>query len=137
MSETIQIFSHSDPGYKAPVRFDGWRVAMLNFGEKNDPANITYFECHYKTDETFVLMEGRCILLTAAVHGDMPEVTEMEHDKLYNIPKDVWHTCLLSKDAKVCIVENIDTGRDNSEKREITSEMTAYIADLARKAGMI
>ena len=35
--------------------------------------------------------------------------------KIYNVKKASWHALSMSKDAKVLIVENDDTTRENSE----------------------
>ena len=39
----------------------------------------------------------------------------MEPHKLYNVPKGVWHHIFTQEDTSVLIVENEDTGDDNSE----------------------
>ncbi len=39
----------------------------------------------------------------------------MEMGKIYNVKPSTWHTIVVSRDASVLIVENGDTGRDNSE----------------------
>ena len=39
----------------------------------------------------------------------------MEPHKLYNVRKGVWHHIFTQEDTSVLIVENEDTGDDNSE----------------------
>ena len=39
----------------------------------------------------------------------------MDIGKVYNVKQHVWHTAILSWDASILIVENQDTGSENSE----------------------
>lgn len=41
--------------------------------------------------------------------------TEMRIGNIYNVKKGVYHALLMEKDAKVLIVENHNTSRDNTE----------------------
>lgn len=40
---------------------------------------------------------------------------KMLPDQLYVVKKDAWHNIIVSEDAKVLILENADTGRENTE----------------------
>jgi hypothetical protein len=47
---------------------------------------------------------------------------EMEPFKMYNIKRSVWHTHTLNEDAMVLIIENRDTGLDNSPEIDLTDK---------------
>ena len=38
--------------------------------------------------------------------------------QLYVVKQNQWHNIIVSEDAKVLIVENVDTGRENTEYME-------------------
>ncbi len=105
----LEIKEYNGEGYNRTHIYDAWRVAFLNYADHFD--RITYLERHMLTDEVFVLLCGRAELLI----GEKGEPVEMEPNKLYNIKKGVWHNIRVSRDAKVLIVENSETGRENSE----------------------
>ena len=39
----------------------------------------------------------------------------MEKNKVYNVKRGMWHTVILKPDAKVIVVANADTSKQNSE----------------------
>jgi mannose-6-phosphate isomerase-like protein (cupin superfamily) len=65
-----------------------------------------------ETDEVFVLLEGSAYL---TIGLEMTRV-DLEPNKIYNVKKGVWHSHIMSPDAKVLIVENSNTSAANSEK---------------------
>ncbi len=68
-------------------------------------------ERHLETDEAFVLLEGKALLIE-----DDTEY-EMEKCKVYNIKKGIWHHIVVSPDATVLVIENSNTSPDNTERR--------------------
>lgn len=113
--ELIDIIEYTGSGYMPLVDFSHWRVAMLNFDEKYLIENIDYFQKHDETDEVFVLLDGNCTLL-AADENEILNITavKMEPLKVYNIKKGILHSHILSEDAKILVIENIDTTVQNS-----------------------
>lgn len=109
--EGIEVSEHRGEGYLPLVRFGSWRVAIVNYGEPFDRAVYRYYERHLLTDEVFVLLEGEAEL----VAGRGAESVPLETGKLYNVRQGVWHALLLSRDAKVLIVEERETSRENTE----------------------
>ena len=117
MSEFIEISNYEGKGYQPLVSFEKWRVAVLRHLEETDPGNLDRMERHMQTDEIFILVRGTAILL-AGGSGNAPAYVEacpMQPGVVYNVKKSVWHTCSLSCDAHVVIIENDDTGKMNSE----------------------
>lgn len=107
-------------GYAPVVDFQTWRVAMLNYIDELEPDQIDNFQCHNETDEVFVLLSGKCILFCAELDDANNIVNivswNMQALKTYNIKRGVYHTHTLTEDAKVLIIENRDTGDENSPK---------------------
>lgn len=117
MSKFVEISNFDGQGYQPLVSYGGWRVAVLRHQEEMDPGNLGQMERHLATDEIFILVHGACVLF-AGGSGSIPsniETCPMEAGVLYNVKKSVWHTCSLSRDAHLIIIENDDTGQENSE----------------------
>jgi len=121
----IEIKEYNSDGYKALVHYGDWRVAILNINEQAAIEGISYLEGHMETDEVFVLLQGRAIILTAG-SDEKPRGTinarKMEPNKLYNVKEAVWHAVFMSKDAKILIIEDIDTAPENTRYCDITAE---------------
>ncbi len=108
----VDILYSTEEGYKPQVHFEGWRVAILKYSDKFDRSNLYRLERHHLTDEVFVLLEGEAVLI-----GEEGQECRMEKGRIYNVEKDVWHNIILSRDARILIVENDNTGPDNTEYR--------------------
>jgi len=117
----LEIFSYEGNGYNATMNFETWRVAFLNFAERFDV--IDKLERHLLTDEVFVLLEGKAALFI----GEEATPVHMEPGKIYNVKQGVWHNVKVTQDAKLLIVENHNTGKDNSEYMPIDTAIAAAV----------
>ena len=113
----IEILGYTGNGYKPLINYQGWRVAMLNYDKKF--SKVEYLERHTETDEVFVLLEGQASLFAAEAFGE-PVEYKMELGKIYNIKKNIWHHIVVTPETRVLIVENSDTGSENTERKMIT-----------------
>ncbi|OGO61166.1 MAG: hypothetical protein A2032_02450 [Chloroflexi bacterium RBG_19FT_COMBO_49_13] len=113
----LEVREYKGEGYRPLIDFGTWRTAILRWEPALLPRNINFMERHTQTDEVFVLLQGQATLIlggkSESVEGVFPQ--RMELGKLYNVKLDVWHTVLLSRDASILIVENNDTGVENTE----------------------
>jgi mannose-6-phosphate isomerase-like protein (cupin superfamily) len=109
--EGLEIFEYVGEGYNPTMHYDTWRVAIANFGAHFDRDRYDYLEAHRLTDEVFVLLSGKASL----VIGKEQTETPLEIGKIYNVKKGVFHAMLMERDAKVLIVENHNTARDNTD----------------------
>jgi ureidoglycolate hydrolase len=129
----LEICTFVGEGYKPLVDYGEWRVAFLRYIDELHPDQITEMERHTQTDEVFVLIKGRGVILVGGngthIDGVYPQV--MEFGKIYNVKRNVWHTILLSRDASVLLVENRDTGRPNSEYASLSEDQRHSILELA------
>ena len=114
----IEIHECDEPQYHRLFGFGVWRVAVLNHGPKFAAENLCRMERHLKTDEAFILLEGEATLLA----GDGTRRVPMETGKVYNFPVGAWHQIVTQPGAKVLIVENDDTGLDNTEYRDLPKD---------------
>lgn len=131
----LETLEFTGEGFMPLIVFGAWRVAFLRYLETLNPERIDSMERHTETDEVFVLLNGRGVPILGGngeqVNGIYPQ--EMETGKLYNVKRNAWHTILLSRDAKVLLVENGDTGEQNSEIIGIPAGLPSQIMDLAQR----
>lgn len=132
--EQIETLRYDENGYKSLVFFENWRVALMNDGPKTTLEGLSYFQKHDETDEVFVLLEGRCVLLMAGFGENPGEISavDMEPGSMYNVKKGAWHTHYFAPNTKVVIVENADTVPENSPISNLTDEQRKIIAELCK-----
>ena len=107
----MDIYDYTEDNYKTVLKFEHWRVAYLNYGDKFSTDSLVRIERHMLSDEAFILLEGEATLVTGT---DLLR-TKMETHKVYNVPKGEWHHILTTPGTRVLIVENSDTCADNTE----------------------
>jgi len=131
----LEIREFTGNGYKPVIDFSEWRVAILNYIDEIHPENIEKMEKHDETDEVFVLMKGQAILFLG--EGDQRVVKiftqVLEPGKIYDVKQSVWHSVVLSLDGSVLIVENRNTGRENSSYFPLDPEQRKSIVKLTQQ----
>ena len=58
-----EIYSHEAEGIQCVFDNKKWVVCIKNWKPNNDAAQIEYLEIHHETDEQFILVEGKALLL--------------------------------------------------------------------------
>jgi ureidoglycolate hydrolase len=130
----LEIHDAGGSGYRPLIDFGAWRVAVLRLRDDLRAERIDRVERHVETDEVFVLLSGRAVLLLGGV-GPQPNVLEahvLHGGKFYNVRQNAWHTCLLDSQAAVLLVENRDTGPSNTEFAILTEDQRRLLRETAR-----
>lgn len=130
----IEILEYKEPGFLELMTFQSWKVAMLNYTDELFIENICYFEAHNETDEVFVLLEGEAImyyLIDQQIHQ-----LKLERNKVYNVKQGLYHTHVLSRDAKLLIVEESNTSYDNSKRIYLDEALRLQLDKLWEKANV-
>ncbi len=107
---------------------------MLNYLPRLGHGAVTQLHKHSETKETFVLLAGKVLLLTAT-GTDAPEEISgvmMETGKVYTTDAGVWHATVMTKDAKLLLVENAHTTADNTFRAELTPAQCAHVLALGK-----
>ena len=131
----FEVSEYTEEGYKPLVDYKTWRVAVLNYIDELLPEQIKSMQKHNETDEIFVLLSGKCILFSGGASKDIGEVDaiDLEPLKISNVKRSVWHTHTLSIGASVLIIENSDTGDENSPVLKMNNEQIEKIKQLVNE----
>jgi ureidoglycolate hydrolase len=131
----LEICEFTGIGYQPIIDFSEWRVAILNYIDEIHPENIEKMERHNETDEVFVLMKGQGILFlgegqecAVKIHSQV-----LESGKVYNVKRSVWHSVVLSLDGSVLIVENRNTGMENSSYFSLDPKQRSLIVTISKR----
>lgn len=111
-----------------------WTVGIKNWKPANDITGIDCLERHNETDELFVLLAGRCTLIYANENSGNLEMgaVEMEQNKVYNIPATLWHNTVTQKDTKMVLIEDSNTGMNNSDILSLDEKQIETLKSLVK-----
>ncbi len=131
----LRVREYNGAGFKSLIEFNDWRVAILNYLENIHPEHNDTMERHIESDEVFVLLKGRGILLIGGNEATTESIFQqaLEQGKIYNVMRNTWHTILLSRDASVLLVENRDTSEQNSEYTHLSKDQKDIIGEIANR----
>ena len=123
----IENFKINEDGFHPFMISDGWQVAQLNYMEEQHISNINKVDVHYQTDEVFVLLEGKAVLIAVVFEGDSPifQIELMKKNETYNIPKNRWHNIAMEEGSKVLIVEKSNTHLGDYEFKYLSESILA------------
>lgn len=131
MEELIRISEHDGSGIGGETFCGEFLVSILNFLPRLVPEKVISMQKHTETDECFILLQGKAMIFLADGE-DRPEnisCRTLEPNKIYTVPKGVWHQPVMSEDAKILLVEKSNTVDANSPRLPLTD---GQIADVRR-----
>ncbi len=113
----IETYTTTKEGYHPFLIRDGWQVAQLNYIKDQHISNMNKIEIHRKTDEVFMLLEGKSILISVEIINGKPifKADLMKPHITYNIPQNVWHNIAMEKGSEVLIIEKSNTHLNDVE----------------------
>jgi ureidoglycolate hydrolase len=128
----IQSYEYNKEGMSRVYENEKWTVGVKNWKPANDITGIDCLERHNQTDELFVLLSGECVLVFANEVEDQLqiEVVRMVPNKVYNIPRSLWHNTVTQKDTKMVLIEDSSTSMDNSDIRPLSDGQILEIKEL-------
>lgn len=110
--EIIDCYDPQEAGYNPFLVGPVWQTAILNYAPAESLEEIVRLDVHRLTDELFVLLEGRAVLIAAVLDQNGVaeyDLQDMQPGVAYNIRRDTWHKIAMSEGSRVLIVENADT----------------------------
>lgn len=125
----IESFTINQPGYHPFLIREGWQLAQLNYTPSQHIDQITRLDVHLQTDEVFVALTGKAVLIAAEIKDGVPEfeVALLEHNKIYNIPQNVWHNIAMEPGSEVLIAEKSNTHISDFEFFDLNPEKRAEL----------
>ncbi|CQR57290.1 hypothetical protein [Paenibacillus riograndensis] len=131
----VDIYAYDGIGIQCVYKNDEWLVCIKNWKPDNDIDGIHRLEVHLETDEQFILVNGKAILLVADRKKDQFDIDliEMEIGKVYNVPKNTWFYTIVQKDTKLAYVQHANTTEENSSYCEMSESELAGVKERARK----
>lgn len=132
----IDIYDTGKAGYTPFLIGSKWQAAFLNYAPEEALESIVKLDVHHRTDELFVLLEGRAALIAARIdeRGVSFEAVAMEPLRAYNIRRGVWHKIAMLPGSRTLIVENSNTHLGDFEFYDLTAEQIAALRATVRKA---
>ena len=107
-------------------------MASLRPGFPLPAEQLKVVERHITSDEAFVLLEGRVVLVIAG-RGAAPgrvQAPRMEQGKVYTVRRDTRHTALLGRRSMVLVVEKRDTGAANTQHARHPSSQRSRMREI-------
>jgi hypothetical protein len=122
--ELIEQYRTDDKGYHPFLIRDGWQVAQLNYIPDQDMYNIDKLEVHRRTDEVFVLLKGKAVLIGATFQDGSPDyvLQPMEPRVAYNVVMNSWHNIVMMPGSEILIVEKSNTHKTDVEYRALSMD---------------
>jgi len=130
----LEVKQYIGEGYRPLIDYGSWRVAILRWESSMEAEKVTFMERHTQTDEVFVLLDGQATLILGgkSSHVDGIYSQKLEECNYYNVKQNAWHTVVLSQDASILIVEENNTGEENTEYCELTQDFRTAIRELGQ-----
>jgi len=132
----IEEYKYDGQGYDPTFISDGWQVAFLNYAPAEALESIVKLDIHFQTDEVFVLLAGRAVLIAATVSDSITyDLVDMHPGIFYNIPKNTWHKIAMYEGSSVCVIEKSNThvsdfafhDLSDNEQKELQKEVNNLI----------
>ena len=131
-----EIFENNAEGIKQVYRNNEWSVSIKNWKPDNDIDGVEKLEIHHTTDEQFILVAGKALLITAdEADGGFTniELTPMEIGKVAHVGMGQWFYSITQKDSKIVYIQRSDCSMENSEIKYMTPEQVKAVqAEAAR-----
>lgn len=132
----IELYATNNAGFNPFLISDGWQIAKLNYIKDQHISNINKIEVHHQTDEAFILLKGKSVLISVEIKDEKLtfKTKIMLQNVTYNVPKNVWHNIAMVEESEVLIVEKSNTHINDVEYQELN---TAQIMDLQNEVKKI
>jgi hypothetical protein len=112
-------------GFRPLKDHGSWRIAQLSFDPTvNALDSLASLGRHFETEEAFLLLQGGAVMVSAGTQ-DRPgsfEAVRFVAGSIYVVRQRQWHAAVLKPGSRLLIVENRDTGADNSENHSLSTE---------------
>ena len=109
----LKIEKPTVPGFDTVVLNDRFKCAFITHSPYYSFGKVDHMKRHNNTDEVFVLLSGRAVMLILE-NGEYQRYP-LEQGRAYNVKKSTWHYLAVSDDAMVFVAEGADTDDTNTD----------------------
>lgn len=109
----LKIENPSVPGFDTVVKNERFKCAFITHSPYYAFGEVDHMKRHNKTDEVFVLLTGKAVMLI--LENEEFEEYVLERGSAYNVTKGTWHYLAVSEDASVFVAESSDTDGTNTD----------------------
>lgn len=107
-----ELFSEAD-GFCPFYISDQWQVSQLNYCREQDVESICDLEVHADTDEIFILIRGRALILACSDSKETDlQYLELDIGRVYVVPQNVYHNIAMEQGTEVIIIEKPNTHKN-------------------------
>jgi mannose-6-phosphate isomerase-like protein (cupin superfamily) len=133
MKMEILSYEFNGEGMNRVYENEKWAIALENWELGNDQTSIDFLKRHNGTDKLFVLLSGECVLVFANEEEDelTIEAVKMEHNKVYHIPKSLWHNMITKNNTKLLLIKDSSASMRKSDILPLTDRQMQEIQELA------
>ena len=124
----ITISNNTNSGFCPVVKNSHFICAFITPSPMYAPGKITEMKRHNDTDEVFVLLSGKAVLLTRDSSNEKCQVTPLSPGTAYTVKSGTWHYLALSPDGKVFVTESGSINPANTDKADVSADN--IIADI-------
>lgn len=109
-------------GFEAVFQSNRFKCAFITASEQYAFGKIKELKRHNDSDEVFVLLQGKAVLLTRNQDSSQYETTLLCPNTAYNVTSGTWHYLAVSDDAVVFVAESGTMEKENTQVVNIQSE---------------
>lgn len=118
----VEISRYSKEGFCPIARNGQFLCAFITRSEMYEPGLVKVMKRHNDTDEVFVLLRGKAVLLTREDANDKCDVINVEPFTAYNVKASTWHYLAVSEDAEVFVTESGALDPKNTDAADVSEE---------------
>lgn len=133
---SVETFEFVGQGISKIYDNGKWVICIKNWQPKNSIENIAKLEIHHKTDQQYVLLTGKCFLITAEPTKSELDLqsTELKQGAVYSVKKETWFNTITEPGTKLLYIQDALTTSepDNSEYHIITPREHETIKNICK-----
>lgn len=112
----------SAEGFCPVVRNSQFLCAFITRSAAYAPGQVKEMKRHNDTDEVFVLLQGKALLLTRDSLDEACRETLLSPLTAYTVHAGTWHYLAVSEDAKVFVTESGAIQRENTDTADVSAQ---------------
>ena len=111
-------------GFEPIFHTPNFKCAFITLSPQYAFGKVKEMKRHNDSDEVFVLLSGKAVLLTREENSTEYTKTVLEYQTAYNVQQGTWHYLAVSEDALVFVAES------GTMKREYTESINLELEDI-------